>query len=45
MASGGHGLQKLADFQHGLEKMLFPERKILSMEIVDTNQFGGKFLL
>lgn len=45
MASGGHGLQKLAGFQHGLEKMLFPERKILSTEIVDTNQFGGKFLL
>lgn len=45
MASGEHGLQKLAGFQHGTKKTLCPKRKILSVEITDTNRFGGKSLL
>lgn len=45
MASAGHGLQKLAGFQHGTRKTLCLERKILSVEIADANRFGGKSLL
>lgn len=44
MASGGRGLQKLAGFQHGTKKTVFPERKILGVEIADMNRFGGKNL-
>lgn len=45
MASGRYSLQKLAGFQLGIKKTLFPKRKILGVEIADMNSFGDKSLL